>query len=307
MITSKKISASLFAVTLCLVSAAQAQEAGSPTNTTAAPTPPQVVSRCSQLIGARVENQQGEELGKITDVVVSFNNERVSYCVLSAKHGLFGKTRLLPVPLAALQPSADGSRLVLAASQSNLAKAKGLGPDELTPTVAPEWGADPAAQVELPAPVVFTPDVALNSRDKHFVTQFANITLELARIGQLAQSQSQDPQVKELGQRIVQDYGQAAQRVAASARAAGADQPPQLTGRAARAVNKLSNLSGPAFDQAAVRELFQCVESTVQQLDFEVGKGGNLSLRQLAELLQDATEPDVWETVQLSAQINGHP
>src|SRR5580700_6166406 len=136
MIMPRKTSASLVVVILCVVSAgvsaAQAQEASidcpliqPPTSATNATAPTQVVSKRSQLIGVRVKNQQGQELGKIDDVVVSFHRERDSYCILSVKHGMFTKTRFLAVPLAAFQPSDDGSHLILNASQANLAKAKG--------------------------------------------------------------------------------------------------------------------------------------------------------------------------------------
>jgi predicted outer membrane protein len=318
MIKSKKISASLVAATLCVVSAggtaAQAQEASTdqpliqlPTDATTESAPSQVVSKCSRLIGARVENQQRQELGRIEDVVVSFHNERVSYCVLSIKHGIFAKTRFLAVPLAAFQPSEDGSHLVLNASRANLAKAKGVGRDEWGAVIAPAWGAEPGSPVELSPAVYFAPEAALNSRDKHFVSEFSNISLELERIGRLAQTQSQDTQVKELAQKIVQDYGQAAGRVAASGPAAGAGEPPQLSGSAARAVDKLADLSGTAFDQAALRELFKCQESGVRQISLEIGKGGNPALRQLAASLQEDTEPDVWQTSLLTAQFNSLP
>jgi uncharacterized protein (DUF305 family) len=155
--------------------------------------------------------------------------------------------------------------------------------------------------------VVFAPEVALNARDKHFVSEFSNIRLELERIGQMAQRQSQDSQVKELGQKIVQDYGQAGERVAASARGAGAGETSKISGSAARAVNKLANLSGAAFDQAALRELFKCQESGVRQISLEIDKGGDPALRRLAALLQEDMEPDLWETTQMSAQLNGHP
>ena len=155
--------------------------------------------------------------------------------------------------------------------------------------------------------VAMAPAAALNSRDKNFVSEFSNISLELERIGQLAQTQSQDMQVKELGKKLAQNYASIGQQVAASAQAAGATGTSQFNGSAARVINKLADLSGGTFDQAALHELFQCEESGVRQLDLEVDKGGNPALRQLAALLQESTEPDLWQTTLLSAQFNGHP
>jgi sporulation protein YlmC with PRC-barrel domain len=165
----RKLNSTLIAATLCVASAgwtaARAQDvyrtpADQPliqqsSQTTAAPVAPETISKCSQLIGTRVENQQGENLGRITDVVVSFNNNQVSYCVLSPRHGIFGKRRLLAVPLAAFQTSPDASHLILNASPANLAKARGFGRDEWPSEIVPAWGAEPGPAVELPPSVVY--------------------------------------------------------------------------------------------------------------------------------------------------------
>jgi len=170
MIKFRKMNSTLAAAALCVASvgwtAAQAQEASTdqpqtqpPSATTPAAIQPQVISKCSQLIGVRVENPQRQQLGKITDVVVSFDSERVSYCVLGIKHGIFAKARYLAVPLAALQPSDDGSHLVLNADRANLAKAKGFARNEWPSAIVPAWGAQPGAPEQLPPVEVFAPAV----------------------------------------------------------------------------------------------------------------------------------------------------
>jgi len=161
-----KLNSTLVAATLCVASASwtEAQDVyrtpdqpliQQSSQTTAALATPETISKCSQLIGTRVENQQGESLGKITDVVVSFNNNQVSYCVLSPRHGIFGRRRLLAVPLAAFQTSTDGSHLILNATPANLAKARGFGRDEWPSEIVPAWGAEPGPAVELPPSVVY--------------------------------------------------------------------------------------------------------------------------------------------------------
>jgi len=173
----RKLNSILAAATLCAVSAGAsvalaastdptvAKECSTnttTTTTTTATTPDQsqLVSKCSQLIGTPVENQQGQRLGKIADVVVSFDNQKVSYCVLSTRHGFFGRTRLLPVPLAAFQPSRDGTHLILNANRANLAKARSYDRNEWPSAMNSAWGAEPSAPSELPPVVVFAPDVA---------------------------------------------------------------------------------------------------------------------------------------------------
>ena len=163
-----KLKSTLVAVALCMASAgwttALAQDVYSAPNqsktpqqsrTQNAPATPQTITKCSQLIGTKVENQQGQCLGKIKDVVVSFNNNQVSYCVLSVNHGPFAKSKCVAVPLAAFQTSADGAYLVLNASKENLAKASGFDRNGWPSEIIPAWGAEPGPAVELPPSIVY--------------------------------------------------------------------------------------------------------------------------------------------------------
>jgi predicted outer membrane protein len=150
-------------------------------------------------------------------------------------------------------------------------------------------------------------EVSVWHSDKQFVRAFSKISLEIERIGQLAQTQSQDAEVKELGQKLVQAYTQAGQRVAASAQTVGIVQKPRISRSAAREVNKLADLSGVAFNQAVLRQLHECVESGVHELDLETRNSGNVALRHVAALVESDMEPVVWRTAELSAQLNSHP
>jgi sporulation protein YlmC with PRC-barrel domain len=166
----RKFNSILAAASLCVVSAGStvvmAQELSTdkptPQQTSDTATPPsqtQVASKCSQLIGTTVRNEKGQKLGKIADVVVTFDNQRVSYCVMSMKSGMFTRTRYVAVPLAAFQPNEDGSQLILHANRANLAKAGGFDRNEWPSAITSAWGAEPAAPEELPPVEVFAPPV----------------------------------------------------------------------------------------------------------------------------------------------------
>ncbi|HEY3861961.1 MAG TPA: PRC-barrel domain-containing protein [Verrucomicrobiae bacterium] len=132
------------------------QQSGQPSS---ASTQPQIVTKCSEMIGAKVENQRGQTLGHISDVVVSYDKSRVSYCVLDVKTRMFTKAKLLAVPMAAFHPSDDGSYLILNASRENLAKAEGFNPNDWPATGNAAWGAQPETTQQLPPSVVFAPAV----------------------------------------------------------------------------------------------------------------------------------------------------
>jgi sporulation protein YlmC with PRC-barrel domain len=114
-----------------------------PSASTNAPGQPLKINKCSELIGTTVENPQGDKLGKIDEVVVDFDNGRVSYCVLSVEHKLFATPKYLAVPLAALQPSTDGTRLILNADKEKVAQAQGFDRNNWPSVTNPAWGAQP--------------------------------------------------------------------------------------------------------------------------------------------------------------------
>jgi sporulation protein YlmC with PRC-barrel domain len=163
---ARKFDSKVVVASLCLAAAgwmaAQAQDAPMtgenkpqpPAETTPAPDQPQKINKCSQLIGTTVENPEGDKLGKIGEVVVDFDNGRVSYCVLNVEHGIFAKGKNLAVPLAALQPSADGSHLILNADKDKVAQAQGFDRDSWPSVTNPAWGAQPFWQT---APKATTP------------------------------------------------------------------------------------------------------------------------------------------------------
>ena len=145
-------------------------------------------------------------------------------------------------------------------------------------------------------------DAQSSAHDRHFVREFLQASLEIERIGQLAQTQSQDNHIKALGQKLVQDYTQAAQQVGAMALTAS--DRPQTSSGATREINKLENLSGPAFDKAALHKLFRRETAIAKELEAEAANSPFLGLRQVALLLNSALEPDLWQTAQLNGVLN---
>jgi sporulation protein YlmC with PRC-barrel domain len=145
-----KITPTLAAVALCVASAgsnlAMAQEASTDNPITQQDKATRAVeqrSRCSQLIGTTVQNPQGQKLGSIADVVISFDTDQVAYCVMRVKPGFFARTKLVEVPLGAFQSSSDGSYLILNASKANLVAARGFNPTQWPEPVENVWGAEP--------------------------------------------------------------------------------------------------------------------------------------------------------------------
>jgi sporulation protein YlmC with PRC-barrel domain len=172
---ARKFDSKVVVATLCLAAAgwivARAQDAPNTganqsqqqSATTTAPSQPLKMNKCSQLIGTTVENPEGDKLGKIDEIVVDFDDGRVFYCVLSVEHKFFAKSKYLAVPLAALQPSADGARLILNADKDKVAQAQGFDRDDWPSVTNPVWGAQPFWQPAQKAAISVLPDQNKNT------------------------------------------------------------------------------------------------------------------------------------------------
>lgn len=91
--------------------------------------------RASNLIGMTVKNAQGETLGKIDDLIVDVNNERIYYAVLASGGvmGMGGKNFAYPVSI--FRAGADKDTLALNVDKERLERAPGFDKDK-----SPNWG-----------------------------------------------------------------------------------------------------------------------------------------------------------------------
>jgi sporulation protein YlmC with PRC-barrel domain len=84
------------------------------------------LQRADELIGIKVQNAKGEDLGKIEELVLTPHLERVSYAVLSFGGILGLGDKLFAVPFNALEIKPDGKLAVLDIDKSKLEQAQGF-------------------------------------------------------------------------------------------------------------------------------------------------------------------------------------
>jgi sporulation protein YlmC with PRC-barrel domain len=101
------------------------------------------INKGSSLIGTTVKNQQGETLGKITDLVIDLNSERVSYLVLDSGAGISSTEKLHAIPLRAFKANSEGTALTLNADKAKLASSEGFTKDNWPTVGTATWGAEP--------------------------------------------------------------------------------------------------------------------------------------------------------------------
>lgn len=94
--------------------------------------------RSSQIRGMSVKNPQGQNLGKIDELVIG-QDGMVKYAIL-AHGGLLGiGEKLIPIPWKALKPGPDEKTLMVNITKETLEKAPNFDPKEWPSFSEPEW------------------------------------------------------------------------------------------------------------------------------------------------------------------------
>lgn len=128
-----------------------------------------------------------------------------------------------------------------------------------------------------------TQAMAAPSADKKFAMKAAKDGLAEVQLGQLAQQKAASPQVKEFGQTLVNDHTQANQELQQIAQGAGMTLPSQPSNKEQEAMQKLQNLSGPAFDKAFVRDEIKDHRKDIGEFQKEAQSGSDPALKAFAE------------------------
>lgn len=79
--------------------------------------------RASKVIGSKVHNTNGEDLGKIADMVVDMSTGNVRYAILEFDPGILKAEKLFAVPTTKLRLDASRDRLVYDMSEARLEQA----------------------------------------------------------------------------------------------------------------------------------------------------------------------------------------
>jgi sporulation protein YlmC with PRC-barrel domain len=107
---------------------------------------PTVASRrvlsASTLKGDKVVNLQGEDLGKIEDLMIDLERGRIAYAVLSFGGFLGMGDKLFAIPWQALTVDTEGKQLVLNIDKELLKRAPGFDKNNWPDMTDPAWGAE---------------------------------------------------------------------------------------------------------------------------------------------------------------------
>jgi putative membrane protein len=135
--------------------------------------------------------------------------------------------------------------------------------------------------------LVLTPALAatgaLHSYDKKFAWNAAVGGMEEVQLGQLAVQKASNPDVKSFGQRMVDDHSKANDKLKALASQKGVTLPTTLPAAEKKDVDKLSKLSGSAFDHEYMSMMVKDHKKDVSEFEKETKQARDSDLKSFAQ------------------------
>src|SRR5262249_9881456 len=122
-----------------------------------------------------------------------------------------------------------------------------------TPSTPPAPKTQPPTTHPKSAPAAES-KTAMNA-DHHFVMEAAEGGVAEVELGQLAADKASNAKVKEFGQRMVTDHGKAGDELKTIATSKSLTLPTTVNAKHKATKDRLSKLSGPAFDRAYMAEM----------------------------------------------------
>jgi putative membrane protein len=118
--------------------------------------------------------------------------------------------------------------------------------------------------------------------DKRFAKEAAIGGLAEVELGKLAVQKASSDDVKQFGQKMVDDHSKANDQLKEAASKANISIPDTLDAKHQAKIDKLSKLSGDAFDKAYVKDMLKDHETDVREFQNEAQNGTNPEIKSFA-------------------------
>ena len=138
--------------------------------------------------------------------------------------------------------------------------------------------------------------------DQKFVEEAANGGMMEVAVGKLAQQKSSNDAVKQFGEKLVQDHTKANDQLKEAASKAGITVPATLDSKHQSKVDKLSSLSGDAFDKAFAKDAVKDHEKDIKLFKKEAESATHPSIKEFAS----STLPVLQEHLSMATGLKSH-
>jgi putative membrane protein len=152
--------------------------------------------------------------------------------------------------------------------------ASALSADAQTPKSSPPKSQTPATRSTETA----EPKTAMTA-DHHFVMNVAEAGMAEVELGRLAADKASNVQVKEFGRRMVTDHGKAGDELKPLAASKNITLPTSVNAKDSATKDRLSKLSGAAFDRAYMAEMVKGHQAASAEFHKEATTGHDAEIK----------------------------
>jgi putative membrane protein len=137
--------------------------------------------------------------------------------------------------------------------------------------------------------------------DETFVTKAAKGGMAEVEFGKLAAERASSPEVKQFGQKMVDDHSRANDELKSIASQKNIMIPAALDAKDKATYNRLSKLSGAAFDRAYMKDMVSDHKTDISEFQYESRSGADSDVRGFAT----KTLPTLQEHLKMAEDANG--
>ena len=143
--------------------------------------------------------------------------------------------------------------------------------------------------------------------DASFAKEANEGGLAEVKLGQLAEDKGSSPGVKDFGKRMVSDHTKADDQLKSAASTDKITLPNQINERDQATYNRLSKLSGTAFDRAYARDMVRDHETDVALFQREAKSGKNESIKTFASETLPTLQDHLKQARQMEQSVSTRP
>jgi putative membrane protein len=118
--------------------------------------------------------------------------------------------------------------------------------------------------------------------DRMFVSKAMQGSMAEVQLGQLTLQKSSNPQVKEFAQRMIDDHSKLNDQMKPVAQQLGVTVPNEVSKGDRKIIAKLQALSGPAYDQAYIKDMVKDHKQDLNEFQMEASSGQDQTVRDAA-------------------------
>jgi putative membrane protein len=149
-----------------------------------------------------------------------------------------------------------------------------------------------------------------SAMDKMFVKKALEGSMAEVKMGQLAVQKSSDPQVKQFGQRMVDDHTKLIEQMKPVAEQIGVKVPTECSKKDQATLTKMEALSGSDFDTAYVKDMVKDHKADDKDFKQEIASGQSQVVKDAAKQGDQVIESHLQEIQQIAQSkglMNGKP